>query len=537
MPFPRQARTMDSSTNASDHSIRPSRWYLLYFALAAFDVLAVTVSWGLNHYSSQIFRETAEVNRYWSERLFDVAQLENSASRANVAVNVAFEHGLVERQRGLFDNEMSFFDARVDHLRRELAGTPHPEPALPAIETQLNTALTHQVKMRALATEVFRRIKTDDDPAAAAQMAGFDRETAFMGETVRTMRSDISDIVSGHIDQQAQFALRLRRWEMLIGMAIVGMVMGIAAYGYRLARAMTRLDKARLDALSELTQRQHAIDAASIVAMTDRDGRILSVNDKFVEISGYTANELVGKTHRVIRSDVHDEAFFEDLWKTISMGRIWRGDICNRRKDGSLYWVNTTIVPLRDSAGEITRFMSLRVDITQRKQVEQELRDSQQKLQATLSSIEDLIFVLDEAGRIVEFHAQEDQLYVPPEQFMGRRVDECLPAIAATPLNLALNEIKRGDVTSQCDYCLPHGEEDRWFNASCSPKTDLDGRYCGATVVVRDITQRKIAEAEIVAASRAKSEFLANMSHEIRTPMTSILGYTELLMHDESVRE
>ncbi|SLJ95472.1 putative bifunctional diguanylate cyclase/phosphodiesterase [Novosphingobium mathurense] len=118
-----------------------------------------------------------------------------------------------------------------------------------------------------------------------------------------------------------------------------------------------------------------AVDDVLIVAVTDRAGRILYANDRFCEISGYGHDELVGANHRILNSGHHDRGFFKTMFKTICAGEIWRGEICNRAKDGSLYWVSTTIFPELDEAGEVCRFVSCRFDITEQKNAEQRMRE------------------------------------------------------------------------------------------------------------------------------------------------------------------
>lgn len=110
-----------------------------------------------------------------------------------------------------------------------------------------------------------------------------------------------------------------------------------------------------------------SLNNVALVSLTDPHGVILEANDKFCEISGYTQNELIGKTHRIIKSGQHPPSFYHDMWKTILSKRPWRGEVCNRAKGGSLYWVDSTIIPLLDSAGNITNFFSIRYDVTARK--------------------------------------------------------------------------------------------------------------------------------------------------------------------------
>ncbi len=122
-----------------------------------------------------------------------------------------------------------------------------------------------------------------------------------------------------------------------------------------------------------LEQIHQALNNCTIVVFTDRAGRITFANEKFCEISGYTSEELVGQTHRILRSEVHDSEFYKNMWNTITKGDIWRGEICNRNKNGELYWVDSTIFPCHNLNGKITEFIAIRNDITDRKLAQESL--------------------------------------------------------------------------------------------------------------------------------------------------------------------
>ncbi|MFM2163311.1 MAG: hypothetical protein RLZZ383_2823 [Pseudomonadota bacterium] len=180
------------------------------------------------------------------------------------------------------------------------------------------------------------------------------QDLAERDQTLTTLRGILSHLQDGEAERWAADAAQ---------MDVQGLMRSIGA-----------LVSSHEQARRELALQKFALDQHAIVSITDADGVIVYANDRFCEISGFRREELLGRTHRVVKSRVHPRSFYDELWATIVAGRVWQGEVCNRAKGGSHYWVDATIVPSGGERGRPRQYISIRTDITARKLAEEQLR-------------------------------------------------------------------------------------------------------------------------------------------------------------------
>ena len=314
------------------------------------------------------------------------------------------------------------------------------------------------------------------------------------------------------------------------------------------------MDAKSLEKVSQqLTIIMKALDESALVSITDKNGIITYANDVFCKVSKYSKEELLGQNHRILKSGYHPPEFYEDLWKTISSGKIWKNDIKNMAKDGSYYWVKTVIMPILDEKGKLEQYVSVRVDITKQKELEnnlnimiqyrtrkleqinEELIQSESKFKNLYHSSPDMFRTINIEGIILncnDMYAKTlgySKQEVIGESIFNHITEDSLDAMrksfedwkeGAIPINHKV-QMKRKDGTSFPAF------------VKASNLYDKDGRLIGSNTAIRDVSEifsiKRKYEEEKMKRLAAIGELASRLAHDLRNPLSVIKNTLELI--------
>lgn len=275
-----------------------------------------------------------------------------------------------------------------------------------------------------------------------------------------------------------------------------------------------------LEANKRLESLNSAIDHHDIVSIADVQGNITFVNDKFCEVSQYTRAELVGQNHRVLKSGQHPASFFENMWDTISSGKIWQGEVCNRNKSGGSYWVASTIVPFLDETGLPYQYIAVRTDFTSIKEAEQilargkteleslvnertaELLEREEVLRSITIAAQDAVIMIDSKGNVTHWNPAAEKMFgFASDEIIGRHLHSLIvPAKYLEAHNAAFPKfIENGKgpligAVTEVEALRRNGAE---FPVEISVSAVKIKNSWHAVAIVRDITVRKMAEEQL----------------------------------------
>jgi PAS domain S-box-containing protein len=285
------------------------------------------------------------------------------------------------------------------------------------------------------------------------------------------------------------------------------------------------IEQQLLDSLKEISDYKYALDASSIVAITDNKGIIKYANDNFCKISKYTEAELIGQDHRIVNSGHHPHEFMHNLWATISKGEIWKGEIKNKAKDGTYYWVDTTIVPFLNKNKKPYQYVSIRTDITPRKEAEEQIRslnaelskrveeqsllliEANREMNRLFDKINEVFFSIDIINnRFLQISSSCEKVYgYSREEFIANTnlwkqviLEDDLPLIAENDTKLS-----RGEKLLNL-YRIKHKNGNiKWLEARVTPELSEDKKLVRIDGVCYDVTERQLARKTIWDANTA----------------------------------
>lgn len=282
--------------------------------------------------------------------------------------------------------------------------------------------------------------------------------------------------------------------------------------------------------LAQLNALKRALDEHSIVAITDVRGKITYANDKFCAVSKYSRSELLGQDHRILSSGHHSKEFIRSLWTTIARGATWRGELKNRAKDGSFYWVETTIVPLAGPDGKPVQYVAIRTEITERKAAD----DAAEDLRGILENASDFIIFADR-NKIIRYCNRVEPPHTP-EQVVGSNWLEYFTPEQRPELGRIFDSVVDSGQPANCEASVPEPDGTSRSYACHLGRIIRDPASPGVVIIARDVTDTRRTEAQLIQSERMASVGIlaAGVAHEINNPLAAVIANLDLASREVS---
>ncbi len=273
--------------------------------------------------------------------------------------------------------------------------------------------------------------------------------------------------------------------------------------------------------------------AANGILITEKNGNIVWANPAFTDITGYALNEVRGKNPRFLKSGQHGQPFYQELWRTILSGQVWKGEVVNRRKDGSLYFAEQTITPVRDAAGEVSRFIAIEQDIGARKRTEESLRETNEKLQSLVRAAPLAVIILDREARVLQWNTAAERIFGWKESDVVGKPLPIVPDEEKEKFEMTLESDWRGE--PQSDFKVRRMQKDGSLidvSLWTAPLRDRQGQIVASLRLLADITERIRLEEQFRQAQKmeAVGRLAGGVAHDFNNILTVIGGFCDVAL-------
>ena len=548
----------------------------VYYLLASIDVVLISLSLGINHNLIHNYESFVEQESVVTEKQEQLEQLSEALNNLNRPGNNVFKSNDILAETDNLNNSYKLFKKKLDTLNSS-------SDKVRSLKVKSNELFLSAKSV----LENYKRNKVKAGQFMATMEAYYFECSNILSE----LRKEIVRLQFIDLNDKKNYSKQLHSYELLISTIVLIMVFGIILYGKKLSKEIKVSNMFK----QEAGQLRDILDQSAIISITDLDGNILDVNDNFINISKYSKNELIGQNSRILNSGFHDIDFWEEFWQVFKSKKFWRGDIKNKAKDGSYYWVDTSIIPELNEDGSIKQFHSICYDITSKKQLEEELLD-RNKLVLSIGEIQRRFLKGANENQVFEMLLDEILKITGSEYgYIGEVLykDEDVPYLKTKSItDISWNEetstfykenapigLEFFNLESLFGYVLKHNEHviandpgsDKRACGIPPGHPDLkkylgialrdEGKLIGSvgiankpggyteedikflspyldtsTLLLKALKDKKeiiISKESAEAASKAKSNFLSSMSHEMRTPLNGILGIMQLIKDEQ----
>lgn len=360
-------------THIKEPTFWAKNWYLLYFVLGGFAIMTICISLYSAHTNIKKYEQALE---YVEEKIkiqTQITKISEALLEANAPGNDIFEVRDLQFQKKKFEEAHKNFEFEMNKLKNLISKFKNAEQEFSNEFGLIIDIEKSYNEMRQETYNIFAAFQKAQEVKAAISMSKMDQQYAASVDLIEKLRAYQNNSISQVLIKHDKILQQKKDAENIYGILTAIIILGTSVFGRYLSRFIN-------EAFIFARRNQEIINAVSksaIVAFTDKNGKITDVNENFCKISGYTKEELIGEDHRLVNSGYHDSHFFKNLWKTISSGEVWTGDIKNKSKNGEIYYVRSVITPLRNTKGEIEQYMAVRFDVTAQKETENELTNAQ----------------------------------------------------------------------------------------------------------------------------------------------------------------